>query len=122
MGVRGRSFSGEVISTMRDQSDRRQFARHSVMLPCRVDGVTTSGTMQMTDLSAGGCFIATSDHAAADAEVTIRAKFAGVELVLTGRVVRAQPGRGFAIEFGSLPSDTRHLLEHFLTRAPAPRY
>jgi len=87
-----------------------------------VDGVTTSGTMQVTDLSAGGCFIATRDHVAADSEVTIRAKFAGVELVLPGRVVRAQPGRGFAIEFGNLPSDTRYLLEHFLTRAPNPTY
>jgi len=92
------------------------------MLPCRVDGVTTSGPMQVTDLSAGGCFIATRDSVAKGAEVTIHATFAGVVLALPGRVVHVQPERGFAIEFGNLPSDTRYLLEHFLTRAPAPIY
>ena len=102
------------------QSDRRKYARQSVMLPCRVDGVTTSGTMQVTDLSAGGCFIATRDSVAAGSEVTIHAKFAGVELALAGRIVHVQPGSGFAIEFGNLPTDTRYMLEHFLTRAPAP--
>lgn len=105
-----------------DQSDRRQYARQSVMLPCRMDGVTTSGTMEVTDLSAGGCFIATPELMTAGSEVTIRAKVAGVELALTGRVVRLQPGRGFGVEFGHLPSDTRYLLEHFLTRAPTPSY
>jgi len=101
------------------QSDRRQYARQSVMLPCRVDGVTTSGTMQVTDLSAGGCFIATQDSVAEGSEVTIHAKFTGVELALAGRIVHVRPGRGFAIEFGNLPSDTRYMLEYFLTRAPA---
>ena len=92
------------------------------MLPCRVDGVTTSGTMQVTDLSAAGCFIATRDSVAAGSEVTIRAKFAGVELALTGRVAHVRPERGFAIEFGHLPSDTRYMLEQFLTRVPTPGY
>ena len=104
------------------QSDRRKYARQSVMLPCRMDGVTTSGTMQVTDVSAGGCFVATRDPVAAGSEVTIRAKFAGVELALTGRVAHVKPGHGFAIEFGNLPSDTRYMLEHFLTRAPDPSH
>jgi PilZ domain-containing protein len=92
------------------------------MLPCRVDGVTTNGTMHVIDVSAGGCFIATRAAVATGAEVTVRAKFAGVELALPGRVVHVHPERGFAIEFGNLPSDTRYLLEHFLTRATAPGY
>jgi len=33
--------------------------------------------------------------------------------------VHVRPGHGFAIEFGNLPSDTRYMLEYFLTRAPA---
>ena len=104
------------------QSDRRQYARQSVMLPCRVDGVTTSGTTHVIDVSAGGCFIATRASVAQGAEVTVHANFGGAELALPGRVVHAQAGRGFAIEFGNLPSDTRYLLEHFLTRAPAPSH
>jgi hypothetical protein len=105
-----------------DRSDRRQYARQSVMLPCRVDGVTTGGTMHVIDVSAGGCFIAARASVAKGAEVTVHANFGGVELALIGRVVHVRPERGFAIEFGNLPSDTRYLLEHFLTRAPAPIY
>ena len=101
-------------------SDRRQYARQAVMLPCRVDGVTTNETMQVIDLSAGGCFVATRALITAGSDVTILAKFAGVELALTGRVVHVKPDRGFAIEFGNLPSNTRYMLEHFLTRAPGP--
>jgi len=92
------------------------------MLPCRLDGVTANGTTHVIDVSAGGCFIATRTSVTAGAEITVRAKFGGVELTLSGRVVHVRPGRGFAIEFGNLPSDTRYLLEQFLMRAPVPSY
>jgi hypothetical protein len=92
------------------------------MLPCRLDGVTASGTTHVIDVSAGGCFIATRGSVTAGTEITVRANFGGIELALTGRVVHVRPGRGFAIEFGNLPSDTRYLLEQFLMRAPAPSY
>ena len=36
------------------QSDRRQYARQSVMLPCRLDGVTANGTTHVIDVSAEG--------------------------------------------------------------------
>jgi hypothetical protein len=105
-----------------DQSDRRQYARQAVMLPCRVDGVTTTGTTHVIDVSAGGCFIASRAFAATGAEITVHANFGGAELALTGRIVHERPGRGFAIEFGNLSSDTRYLLEQFLMRAPARSY
>ena len=106
---------------MPHQSDRRQYARHRVSLSCTVDGVKTQRTLHVTDLSAGGCFIATRRPVAVGSEVTIRARLAGVELPLIGRVVRVEQGRGFGIEFGNLSSDTRYLLEEFLMRAPTPR-
>ena len=105
-----------------EQRDRRKYARQAVSLACRVDGVTTSGTMQMTDVSAGGCFIATRDSVVAGSEVTIHAKLPGATLALPGRVVRVKPGRGFGIEFGNLASDTRYLLEQFLTRVLTPNH
>jgi hypothetical protein len=101
--------------------DRRKYARQAVLLPCRVDGVKTKGSMQVTDLSAGGCFVATRDPVDAGSEVTIHARLAGVELPLPGRVVYVKTGRGFAIEFGNLASDTRYLLEQFLTRVLMPK-
>ena len=104
------------------QSDRRQYARQSVMLPCRLDGITTNGTTHVIDVSAGGCFVATRTSMTAGADIMVRANFGGVELALPGRVVHVRPESGFAIEFGNLPSDTRYLLEQFLMRAPAPSY
>ena len=104
------------------QSDRRQYARQPVMLPCRLEGVTVSETTHVIDVSAGGCFIATRTTVPAGAEITVRANFGGIELALAGRVVHVRAGSGFAIEFGNLPSDTRYLLEQFLIRAPAPSY
>jgi hypothetical protein len=134
-GESGRAFGVEIDAgalseesrrvlegVLQDQRERRQYARQEVALPCRVDGVTTSGMVQVSNLSAGGCFIAARGSVDARSEVTIHAKCAGVELALTGRVVHVQFGRGFAVEFGNLPSDTRYLLEQFLTRAPVPSY
>jgi hypothetical protein len=74
--------------------------------------------MRVTDLSAGGCFIATQDAIPEGSDVTVRAKLGGVELSLSGRIVRVSPGHGVAVEFSVLASDTRYLLEQFLTRAP----
>ena len=103
-----------------DYTDRRRYARQAVSLPCRVDGLMSTAAMQVVDLSAGGCFVATLNPLPAGADVTVRAKVGGIELPLKGRVVYVKAERGFAIEFGALASDTRYLLEQFLTRAVTP--
>lgn len=68
------------------------------MLKCRIEGTAVAGSMQLTDLSEGGCFIATSEPLPVGSQVTIYVTVSGDEIPVTGRVVRFQPGRGFGVE------------------------
>ena len=97
-------------------SERRKHVRKTVLLPCRVDGVTTSGTLQMLDLSGGGCFVATKETVVASASVTVHARLGTVDVPLTGRIVHCQRGRGFAVEFENLSDASRTQLDAFLKR------
>ena len=79
-----------------DQSERRKHVRRAVLLPCKVEGAWAHGTMQIVDLSVGGCFVATRETIPAGTQITLHAKLAGTEVRFTGRVVHMQGGRGFA--------------------------
>ena len=100
-------------------SDRRKHARRTVVLPCRVESLATNAKLQVINLSAGGCLIAARDAAVRPgAEVTVHVTLEDVEVPLTGRVVHARDGWGFALEFVDLAHDTRHRLEQFLALQP----
>ena len=71
--------------------------------------------MQVINLSSGGCLVAARDTVVQPGgQITVHVKFEGVELPLTGRVVHAREGWGFALEFVNLASETRHHIEQFL--------
>ena len=96
-------------------SDRRKHARRTVLLPCRMENPATSPPMQVINLSAGGCLVAARDTVVQPGgHITLHAQLEDVELPLTGRVVHARSGWGFALEFENLASATRHHLEQFL--------
>ena len=76
--------------------------------------------MQVIDLSEGGCLVAARHPVPAGSEITLHVNLAGIELPFTGRVVHVQRGRGFAVEFRNLPSETRQELEQFLATALTP--
>jgi len=97
-----------------DHDERRQHVRQAVLLPCRLDGVTNAA-MQVVDLSAGGCFVATRTAIPSGSQVTVYARLGGAEVPFTGRIVHVRSGRGFAMEFVDLASDSRLQLEQFLT-------
>jgi PilZ domain-containing protein len=100
-------------------SERRKHARRTVLLPCRVESPTTSETMHLINLSEGGCLVACRGIAfPRGAQVTVHVKFEDVEIPLTGRVVHARDGWGFAVEFVNLTSDTRRHLEQFFAMQP----
>lgn len=102
-------------------SERRKHARRAVLLPCRVESSTTNETMHVINVSQGGCLVAARDSVfQRGAQVTLHVKFEDVELPLTGRVVHARDGWGFALEFVNLASSTRQHLEQFFAMQPAP--
>ena len=98
---------------MPQDHERRKHVRRAVLLPCHVDGLPT-GTMQVIDVSEGGCFIATRQAVTAGSRIAFYATLAGRELLFAGRIVHVKPGRGFAVEFVNLAVETRNQLHQFL--------
>ena len=102
-------------------SERRKHVRRTVLLPCRVESPATNATMHVINLSEGGCLVAARDTVVQPGgPVTLFVKFEDLELPLTGRVVHARDGWGFAMEFVNLASDTRRYLEQFFAMQPTP--
>ena len=97
-----------------DPSERRKHIRRAVLLPCRVEGADARGSMQVIDLSEGGCFVATTDRYAAGVQLTLQIRLGTSDVALTGRVVHVRPRRGFAVEFMSLSQSAHQRLEEFL--------
>ena len=101
-------------------SERRKHVRRTVLLPCRVESPSTNETMHVINVSQGGCLVAARDIAVQrGAQVTLHVKFDAIELPLTGRVVHARVGWGFALEFVNLADDTRQHLDRFFAMQSA---
>ena|SRR5688572_24798812 len=100
----------------RRDNERRKHVRRPVFLQCRVEGRTVAGSMQLTDRSAGGGFIASDATLAVGSQVRLLINMAGTEGPSIGRVVRVQRGRGFAVVLNLVATSdtTRHVLERFL--------
>jgi hypothetical protein len=80
-----------------------------------MENPATSPPMQVINLSAGGCLVAARDTVVQPGgQITLYVKFEGLELPLTGRVVHARSGWGFALEFVNLAVGTRDHIEQFL--------
>ena len=92
---------------MSQSVERRKHVRRAVVIPCRLEG--SSAAMHLTDVSPGGCFVATSHEVTVGSDITLRTTMSGKEVSLTGRVVRVQPGRGFglAIDVSTMNDDAR---------------
>jgi hypothetical protein len=99
------------------QAERRKHARRQVLITCRADGAFAHAAMRLTDLSEGGCFVATGAEFPRGLRLTLVATIAGRDVTLAGRVAHTQPGRGFGfeIDFDESPKETRQRLEELLT-------
>src|SRR5688572_31547680 len=103
---------------MSQSSERRKHVRRAVFIPCRLEG--SSAVMHLTDVSPGGCFVATSHEVPAGSRITLRATMSGKEVSLSGRVARVQPGHGFglALDVADLNDDARQQLEGSVRACP----
>ena len=74
---------------------------------------------RITSISAGGCFIQTTDEARAGQAVFIRLTLAG-EYVLGGEVRYHMPGVGFGVMFVNVPIEERLALEALVEQYRRP--
>jgi hypothetical protein len=78
------------------------------------------GSMRLSDISAGGCFVDTAIPVSAGTDVTLRVKIENTALELTGRIVNVQPRLGFGVEFYNLSDDMKRALIDAVTRINIP--
>src|SRR5688572_7374353 len=111
------SRAAEQTDMAEQHAERRKHARRQVLITCRAEGAFSHAAMRLTDLSEGGCFVATGAEFPRGLRITLVATVAGSDVTLAGRVAHTQPGRGFGfeIDFDESPKDTRQRLEELLS-------
>jgi hypothetical protein len=92
----------------------RRYARLPVSIDCAIEGASGRASMRVSELSLGGCYVDTRIQFAEGSPVTVRAALPAGEVILTGRVIYAQPGFGFGVAFDELAGSTREQMESFL--------
>jgi hypothetical protein len=95
----------------------RRYARLPVSIDCAIEGASGRASMRVSELSLGGCYVDTRIQFAEGSPVSIRAALPGGEVLLTGRVIYAQPGFGFGVAFDDLADSTRQQLEAFFDQS-----
>ena len=88
--------------------------------PCRTETLTTNGKLHVINLSRVDVHRARDTVILPGAEVTVHVTLEGIEVPMSGRVVHARDGWGFALEFVNLSNDTRERLEEFLALQTTP--
>jgi Tfp pilus assembly protein PilZ len=112
------SRAAEQTDMAEQHAEQRKHARRQVLITCRAEGAFSHAAMRLTDLSEGGCFVATGAEFPRGLRLTLVATVAGSDVTLAGRVAHTQPGRGFGfeIDFDESPRGTRQQLEALLIR------
>ena len=86
----------------------RRYARLPVSIDCAVEGASGRASMRVSELSIGGGYVDTIIQFSEGSPVSIRAALPAGDVVLTGRVIYAQPGYGFGVAFEDL-ADSRNV-------------
>lgn len=109
------------ISAMTHLARAREDVRRTVLLRCHVEDTSVEGVMLLTDLGPSGCFISTNAPLALGPRIALRVMMPSTEVRLTGRVVRVESGRRFAvaIDAAALSEQSRQALEGLLQPASA---
>jgi hypothetical protein len=111
--------------------ERRRHPRVSTSIDARWQGPVTASLCKLASLSLGGCYVQTPSPPAVNEETFMTVFFGGrAAMPLQGRVVRAEPGAGFAMQVGEMGSEARYQLGQEIAhisrqatarRATAPR-
>ncbi len=97
-------------------SDRRRWPRHSVLVPCRIEGISNRTSVRLTELSIGGGYVDANTPLQVGDPIGLVMDLDGRELAVPGRVLYLIPrtGFGFAFEWDDMPLEAREAIEQFL--------
>ena len=91
--------------------ERREEERKVVSWDARWEGLSGWNNARVTDISLGGCFVETFDHAAVGDIISFEIRLpSGEWLPLRGEVTFYQPQIGFSLCFSFLTDEEQRLL------------
>src|SRR5262245_39211870 len=93
--------------------ERRKYPRVSAAIDGRWLGASGGATCHVDNISLGGCFVRTSAPSVEGMGV-IRLILGKSTLSMAGRIVHAERGRGFGIQFRDMSQDVRVELDRQL--------
>jgi len=104
--------------TTQQNTDRRRWPRYSVLVACRIEGISTRTSVRLTELSIGGGYVDANTRLHAGASITVIMDLDGTEVTVPARVVYAlgRTGFGFAFDMNDLSKEAQKELEQFLRR------
>jgi c-di-GMP-binding flagellar brake protein YcgR len=112
------SFERQIIRN--PQIERRANPRYRLSAPPEVEILPTdngnSFSVNLVDISRGGCFVETDHELPLDSEVALTLKKGSDRIRASARVVRIGPRKGLALEFTSMEREDFQLLDSWLSR------
>jgi hypothetical protein len=97
------------------EDERRTERRFPLPLEARWEGLSGKYAARVSDLSLGGCYIATLAQVAQGEELHFEIRLpTGFWMPLRGTVVYCQPSLGFGLSFARLTMMERNVLARFL--------
>lgn len=108
---------GEVI--VNQQPERRRGERRSVMLDCRIDGVSGRKSMRLTDLSPSGGYVDTDVRFGQGDRINLTFVLDGTPVTVAAVIMHARDGAGFGfrIDLDRSSDAARRRISEFLGEA-----
>jgi hypothetical protein len=108
---------GEVI--VNEQPERREGERRSVMLDCRVDGVSSRKLLRLTDLSLSGGYVDTDVRFRRGDRIELTFALDGTPVTIAAVIMHARDGAGFGFRIDPARSsdEARRRIAEFLGEA-----
>ena len=85
--------------------ERRKHPRVTHLFVGQWHASSGAAQVRVGDLSVGGCFVQSLAMPAKDEQTSVTVTVGEREFTFSGRVVYIEPGIGFSMKFGPIPSD-----------------
>ncbi|MER3427041.1 MAG: hypothetical protein C4334_02905 [Pyrinomonas sp.] len=99
------------------QDERRRHDRARLIIDLYFEGHEGTGIANTRDIGVGGLYMNTQTVLPEGTMLTLRLPLGEEPLIIRGRVVYSNPGRGVGVEFDGLTDEQRARLEEAIRRA-----
>ncbi|CDM65750.1 PilZ domain-containing protein [Pyrinomonas methylaliphatogenes] len=98
------------------RAERRRHERARLIIDLYFEGQEGTGIASTKDISAGGLYMNTKALIPEGTSLTLRIPLGDEQIVVRGRVVYSNPGRGVGVKFQDLSERDREIIERAVAR------